>query len=156
LDWIARLIYGALVWKERQRAKRVIGPERIQGPEGNKEHLELGARGETLVYWYLRAAGYKMIGRNRRPPRRWGELDMIGWDGNVLAFVEVKTRGREDTGPPETTVSRQQRKRIIHSAREYMKRLKRKPRAFRFDVAGVVWDPEAGYKVQVVKDAYRF
>lgn len=155
MDWFARMIYGALVWKERQRAKAGQEPGRNRDPEGKKEHLKTGSRGETLAYWYLRQAGYVIIARNRRPHFRRGELDMIGWDGSILAFIEVKTRTGEQAGPPETAVSRRQQKRIIHSAQEYMKRLKRKPLGYRFDIAGVRWDPAAGYKVHVVKDAYK-
>jgi putative endonuclease len=155
LDWIACLIYGALVWKERRRAKPGSGPGQTRGPKGKKEHLKVGSRGETLVYWHLRQAGYVIIARNRRPRRRLGELDMIGWDGPVLAFIEVKTRSGEEAGPPQGTVGRRQQQRIVHSAREYMKRLTRKPQAYRFDIAGVLWDPVAGFKVQVVKDAFK-
>ncbi len=155
MGWFARLIYRALVWKERQRAKRGQAPGQIRGTKGKKGHLEIGARGETLVYWYLRQAGYVIIARNRRPHPRWGELDMIGWDGPVLAFIEVKTRTGDEAGPPEAAVSRRQQERIIHGAREYMKRLKRKPQGYRFDIAGVLWDPMAGYKIHVIKDAFK-
>ncbi len=153
--WFARIIYGALIWKERRRARRGSGPGQGRGLEGKTEHLAMGARGETLVYWYLRQAGYVIIARNRRPRPRAGELDMIGWDGPVLAFIEVKTRSGEAGGPPEAAVNRRQRERIIHSAREYLKRMKRKPQGYRFDIAGVLWDRAAGYKVHVVKDAFK-
>ncbi len=155
MDWIARLIYGALVWKERRLARRGSGPGPAAGAADKGEHLTIGARGETLVYWHLRRAGYVITARNRRPRRDRGELDIIGWDGPVLAFIEVKTRRGEEGGPPESVVSRRQRERIIRSAREYMKRLRRKPQAYRFDVAGVLWDPAAGFKVHVVKDAFK-
>lgn len=151
LDWIARLVHGTLVWKERQRARRGSGP----GLDGKPEASDLGARGERLVYWHLRKAGYVIVGRNRRPRRRRGELDMVGWDGGVLAFIEVKTRGSEEAGPAETAVSRRQRQRIIAGAREYIERLKQPPAAYRFDIAGVHWDPVAGYQVRVIKDAYQ-
>jgi putative endonuclease len=148
-------MYGALVWKERQRAKASWGLQKSRWPEGKNEHLRLGARGETLAYWYLRQAGYIIVARNRRPRAQSGELDMIGWDGPVLAFIEVKTRTGEEAGPPEAAVTRWQQKRIIRSAHEYMKRMKRKPPGYRFDVVGVRWDPLSGYKAHVNKDFYR-
>ena len=155
MDWVARLIYGGLVWKERQRAKRRGGPGQTRRQESKPEHLTIGARGETLVYWHLRRAGYVITARNRRPRRHLGELDMIGWDGPVLAFIEVKTRSGEEAGSPQAAVGHRQQQRIIHSAQEYMRRLKRKPQAYRFDIAGVLWDPVAGFKVHVVKDAFK-
>ena len=93
--------------------------------------------------------------RNRRPHSRSGELDMVGWDGPVLAFVEVKTRTGEEAGPPEMALGHDQQRRIVKSAQEYMRRLKRKPLSYRFDIASVLWDSAMGYRVRVIKDAFR-
>jgi len=157
LDWVAHLVYRSLVWRERRRAG-AAGNGRLGEREPDKaktHHLKVGARGETLAYWYLRHAGYIIIARNRRPHGRRGELDMVGWDGPVLAFVEVKTRTGEAAGPPETAVGYEQQKRIVKSAWEYMRRLKRKPAGYRFDVASVLWDPARGFQVRVIKDAFK-
>jgi len=148
MNLFARLIYRALVWKERQRARRA-------SPTGKAAHLETGARGETLAYWYLRQAGYTMVARNRRARAGAGELDLIGWDGPILAFVEVKTRTSAEAGPPEAAVSRAKQKRIAKAAHEYLRRLERKPVNYRFDIVSVFWDPEAGYQVRVIKDAFK-
>jgi len=96
-----------------------------------------------------------MVARNRRPRQRSGELDLVGWDGPVLAFIEVKTRTGDEAGPPESAVSLRQQKRIVKSAQEYMKRLKPRPAGYRFDIASVLWNPAAGYQVRVVKDAFK-
>src|SRR5208282_3517134 len=53
-----------------------------------------GVRGETYAYWYLRRHGYVLVARNYTSPGLKGEIDMVGYDGPVLAFVEVKTRTR--------------------------------------------------------------
>lgn len=117
--------------------------------------MKVGARGETLAYWHLRRAGYMIVARNRRPQSRWGELDMVGWDGPVLAFIEVKTRTSEQAGPPEAAVTFRQQGRIVKSAQEYMRQLKRRPAGYRFDIASVLWHPSAGYQVRVIKDAFK-
>jgi len=155
LDWTARLVYGALVWREKGRAKTAGRGGQAGDPGSGSQHLKVGARGETLAYWHLRRAGYVIVARNRRPHPRSGELDMVGWDGPVLAFIEVKTRTGKEAGPPESAVSFQQQGRIVKSAQEYMRRLKRRPAAYRFDIASVLWDPAAGYQVRVVKDAFK-
>ena len=36
--------------------------------------------------------GYVMVARNYRSPRSRSELDLVGWDGDTLCFIEVKTR----------------------------------------------------------------
>src|SRR5208283_3112143 len=101
---LAQLMYQALVWKERQRAR--FASHATPGASSEAEHLKTGARGETLAYWYLRQAGYTIVARNRRARSGAGEIDLIGWDGPVLSFVEVKTRTTEAAGPPETAVSK--------------------------------------------------
>jgi putative endonuclease len=144
-------MYRALVWKERQRAQ--LARRSAQKPRRPTEHLETGERGETLAYWYLRQAGYSIVARNRRAHA--GELDLVGWDGPVLAFVEVKTRSSAEAGPPEAAVSRNKQKRIAKSAKEYLRRLARRPVSYRFDIISVSWDSEAGYQVRLIKDAFK-
>ncbi len=56
------------------------------------EHLRTGSRGEEDAYFELRKLGYVMVARNFRSPRCHGEIDLIGWEGDVLCFIEVKTR----------------------------------------------------------------
>jgi len=50
-----------------------------------------GVRGETYAYWYLRRRGYVFLARNYTLPGIKGEIDLVGYDGSVLAFIEVKT-----------------------------------------------------------------
>src|ERR1700735_1717543 len=54
--------------------------------------LRTGVRGETYAYWFLRRRGYILIARNYTLPGCKGEIDIVGYDGETLAFVEVKTR----------------------------------------------------------------
>jgi Uncharacterised protein family UPF0102 len=60
----------------------------------------MGVRGETFAYWYLRRHGYVIVCRNFRAPGVKGEIDLVGFDGPVLAFVEVKTRTSKPDAPP--------------------------------------------------------
>jgi putative endonuclease len=50
----------------------------------------LGAAGERLAAQHLERRGFRILERNYRT--RWGELDIVAFDGRVLAFCEVKTR----------------------------------------------------------------
>src|SRR5579862_3793937 len=59
-----------------------------------------GIRGETYAYWYLRRHGYIVVARNYMRSGVKGEIDMVGYDGSVLAFVEVKTRAAAEPGKP--------------------------------------------------------
>ena len=53
--------------------------------------LRTGVRGETYAYWYLRRHGYVLVARNYMLPEMKGEIDLVGFDGPVLAFVEEDT-----------------------------------------------------------------
>jgi Holliday junction resolvase-like predicted endonuclease len=62
-------------------------------PEAQElEALQTGVRGETYAYWYLRRLGHIFGARNYMPEHAKGALDLIGFDGDTLAFVEVRTR----------------------------------------------------------------
>jgi putative endonuclease len=49
-----------------------------------------GRRAETLAAWWLRLAGWTILGRRVRTPV--GEVDLVARRGRILAFVEVKAR----------------------------------------------------------------
>jgi putative endonuclease len=155
MAWFARMIYGALVWKERQRASKARKSPAQNDSEPQDRHIETGERGETLAYWYLRRSGYTIVARNLRLRSGSGELDLVGWDGPVLAFVEVKTRTSAAAGQPEDAVTREQRRRIRRAALDYLRRLGPKPVNYRFDIASIFWDPAQGYQVRLVKDAFK-
>jgi len=153
MSLLARFMYRALVWKERQRASRAASLQSQSLVEA--EHPDLGARGETLAYWYLRQAGYTVVARNWRARSGAGELDLVGWEGPILAFVEVKTRTSLAAGPPEEAVSPNKQTRVIRAAKEYLRQLRRKPGSCRFDVVSVSLHPQEGLQVRLIKDAFK-
>lgn len=73
-------------------------------------HTSLGRRGEEAVRRYLEGKGYRLADRNFR--RRGGELDLIMWDGDVLAVIEVKTRLNLTFGYPVEAVTKEKQRRI--------------------------------------------
>ena len=154
MSLFAKAMYRALVWKERQRALRGEQSDKKGRASGRAAHLVTGERGETLAYWHLRQEGYTIVARNRRARSGAGEVDLIGWDGPTLAFVEVKTRTTEVTGPPELAVSRAKQKRIAKAAYDYLRRLRKKPESYRFDIVSVFWDQAAGLRVRLIKNAF--
>jgi putative endonuclease len=46
----------------------------------------LGKHGETLAAEHLIRLGYEIVERNYRT--RWGELDIVAFDGTTLAFCD--------------------------------------------------------------------
>ena len=107
----------------------------------------IGQRGEEAAFFYLRRRGYVMVARNFRSPRHHGEIDLIAWDGDVLCFVEVKTRTTRDVKPAEAAVDRAKRRALRKVAKDYLQSLPRRnfpsPPPWRFDVLTVYYDRPA-------------
>jgi putative endonuclease len=56
----------------------------------------LGSRAESAAAEYLKLIGYEVVGRNWRTPMC--EIDIIAKKGDVIYFVEVKFRSRDNQG----------------------------------------------------------
>lgn len=61
-------------------------------------NIVLGKRGEDLAVEFLQKKGLQILERNWRC--MYGELDIVAKDGEVLVFVEVKTRSSVSCGHP--------------------------------------------------------
>ncbi|MBI3933361.1 MAG: YraN family protein [Acidobacteria bacterium] len=113
-----------------------------------------GRAGEEAAYWHLRQRGFIMVDRNYRPEGMRGEIDLIGWDGDTLVFIEVKTRQSSAVRAPEAAVDREKEAHVIAAAREYRRRAHRAAAPYRFDVVSVEISPE-GNKLEHFRDAFR-
>jgi len=98
-----------------------------------------GVRGETYAYWYLRRHGYVLVARNFRSPSVKGEIDLVGYDGKVLAFVEVKTRvaGDREMPSPEAAVNAEKRHALARMARQFLRARRAESAPYRFDVLAI-------------------
>lgn len=122
--------------------------------EEHRERRRTGVRGETFAYWYLRRHGYTVVGRNYCVPQRRGEIDLIGWDGDVLAFVEVKTRTTASGGPPEQAVDADKQQVLLSMARDYLLRRQLGEVSYRFDVLALEAKAGAAPVVRLHKGAF--
>src|SRR6059058_4124398 len=104
---------------------------------GKPDRALRGEVGEKLAARYLRKHGYKILYRNFRG-RTGGEIDIICRNGDVLVFIEVKTRTREDFGRPLDAVDRDKRKRIARGGLAWLRLLDDPDILFRFDVVEVI------------------
>jgi putative endonuclease len=101
----------------------------------------LGQSGEEAACEHLRRSGYDILDRNYRT--RWGELDIVAFDGAVLVFCEVKTRrlpcGR---GQPLEAVGAAKRAQLRKMAARWLVERRERPYAdeLRFDAIGVTVD----------------
>ncbi len=111
-----------------------------------------GVSGETQAYHFLRGSGYKVVARNYR--RRFGEIDLVAWDRDVLAFVEVKYRTRGEHGRPEEAVTPSKQRQICRVAREYRTRHRLHDINYRFDIVAIQESATQG-KARLIKDAFK-
>ena len=77
-----------------------------------------GRDSEAEAARYLRRSGYRIVARNYRTP--FGEIDLVAYDGSVLAFIEVKARRNERFGAPQTAVTADKRRRLTRVALAYL------------------------------------
>ncbi|MFQ5926230.1 MAG: YraN family protein [Terriglobia bacterium] len=147
----ARLMFGALNYFA---ARGGLCAQEPDGAEGQPRARRTGIRGETFAYWFLRRHGYLLVRRNYRVPNRHGEIDLIGWDGSVLAFIEVKTRISEGPLPPEAALTAEKRKELRAMAREYLRRRHLQPASYRFDLVAIVAPPGCVPTVRLHKGVF--
>lgn len=106
---------------------------------GSAPHLALGIRGEEAAFFYLRRQGYVITARSWRSHRYAGDIDLIGWEGGCLCFIEVKTRTTRDVASAESAVDERKRKTLRKIARHYLRQLPA-PAAVRFDVLAIYFE----------------
>ncbi len=149
----SRIIFGIVRWASRKglrEEREVVGGEDSASDElDDAEELENamrmaarqeGIRGETYAYWYLRRAGYVFIARNFSPRAAKGEIDLIGYDGETLAFVEVRTRTVRDgdlSGLPELSVTTDKQRLVVRTALRFLGERHVKECPCRFDVVAI-------------------
>ena len=114
-----------------------------------------GVRGETYAYWYLRRKGYVMIARNFTYRGLKGEIDLVGYDGATIAFVEGKTRTsfREEFGLPEDTVTAGKQRHLSRMARPFVREYRAAGAPFRFDILAIEALPSRRPVVRLPKGA---
>ena len=103
---------------------------------------QLGRLGEQLAAEHLIRRGFEIVERNYRT--RWGELDIVAFDGRTLAFCEVKTRRLSGSGrDPLESVHAVKRSRVRKMAGRWLIERTDRPYAekVRFDAIGVTLDP---------------
>ena len=89
-----------------------------------------GVAAEELAARYLATQGLRVIGRNYRC--RFGEIDLIAKDGEVLVFVEVRLRRSVRFGGALASITHAKQKKLIATARYYLSGLRDVP-SCRFD-----------------------
>ncbi|MCC6355053.1 MAG: YraN family protein [Verrucomicrobiae bacterium] len=111
-----------------------------------------GSFGERAAAAFLRTRGYRIL--TRRFAAGGGEIDLVCRHGEVLAFVEVKARSRDDFGRPAEAVTAKKRRRIAKAALAYLQLLGNPAVYFRFDIVEVFLQPGAMPRFGLIPNAF--
>ena len=150
---ISRCIFQLVHWAARKGLRDDHDDSVTQRKHAARR---IGIRGETYAYWYLRRHGYIFVARNYTPRGTKGELDLVGYDGEILAFVEVRTRTlREElTALPELSVTTDKQRALIRTAQRFLAERHVSNRPCRFDVFAIDNQPGHFPEVRLHKDAF--
>jgi putative endonuclease len=115
---------------------------------------EKGEFGEELAVRHLERNGYRVIERNWHAGKA-GEMDIIAYDGPVLAFVEVKARFNDTYGEPQSAITRHKQAQMARVAKMYLykKELYGKVDC-RFDVVAITFADNQPL-IELIRDAFR-
>jgi putative endonuclease len=149
----SQLMFHAVHWAARRGLREDAN---FSGNEKKHEARRTGVRGETYAYWYLRRHGYVFVARNYTPRGIKGELDLVGYDGKTLAFVEVRTRTIRDDLPalPELSVTREKQHLVVRTAQRFLAERHVGECPCRFDVMAIDNCPGQPPVVRLHKDAF--
>ena len=95
------------------------------------EKQAIGYKAEEKALSFLKERGLTVVERNFRC--RFGEIDLIMQDNEVLVFVEVRKRKNLGFGGAAASVSYAKQQRLVKTARFYLLGSHRVP-SCRFDV----------------------
>ena len=99
---------GGLDWLARKRGREQSLPA----------HLLTGIEGEEAAYFHLRRKNYVVVARRWSGGNLPGDIDLIAWQGQLLCFIEVKTRTARDRSPAEIAVDSHKRHVLRRLARQ--------------------------------------
>lgn len=113
-----------------------------------------GEFGEELAVQHLKQNGYRVIERNWHAGKA-GEIDIIAYDGPVLAFIEVKARFSDAYGEPQSAITRRKQAQMARVAKMYLykKELYGKVDC-RFDVVAIKLADNQP-RIELIRDAFR-
>lgn len=113
------------------------------------EKRVVGDDAERIAEQYLHEQGLKTVARNYQC--RFGEIDLIMQDGEVLVFAEVRYRASKDFGGAAASIHVAKQRRIIAAASHYIAAI-RQPPPCRFDA--ILLNKLHANNVEWLKDAF--
>jgi putative endonuclease len=115
-------------------------------------HLKTGRLGERIACRYLMRRGFDILAR--RFSTSAGEIDLVAFEGELLVFLEVKTRASTEYGDPFEFVDWQKQQKFRRAAEEFIARYDLGQYAYRFDIVSVVAPGKKCETVALYRNAF--
>jgi putative endonuclease len=107
-----------------------------------------GLAAETMAATFLTERGLTLIARNYHC--RFGEIDLVMKEGNVLIFVEVRLRSHSTFGSAASSINYKKQQKLILAAQHYLQQ--NGEQACRFDVIAMPKVNEAS--IEWIRNAF--
>lgn len=111
----------------------------------------IGPKGEEVAARFLTHQGYSIVGRNIY--FRFAEIDIVAKKGDVIIFVEVKTRKSMQYGLPREAVTKRKQEHIKAAAQAYLANMESWSGLCRFDVIEV-WYGQGRWHIEHIQNAF--
>ncbi len=99
------------------------------------KHSKIGIKGEQIAAGYLLNKGYIILHNNWRSGKK--EIDIIAMKGDIVVFVEIKTRSNYDFGFPEEAVTKKKQG-FLKAAAAYFMQINPKYLNMQFDIISIL------------------
>lgn len=111
----------------------------------------VGIEGEAVARRFLEGLGFRIVEENFACPL--GEIDLIAKDGEILVFVEVKSRRSARFGGPAEAVHARKQQQIVRVAEAYLRERRLKVPC-RVDVVAVEFSPHGSEpRIELIRNA---
>ena len=115
------------------------------------KHNILGTEGEALAVKWLADRGFTVLHQNWR--HSYYEVDVIAALGNVLHFIEVKTRRNKKFGEPEESVDNKKIANLMKAGEEFQYQFPQWKRV-QYDVLSITIEPNGVANYFFIEDVY--
>ncbi len=123
---------------QRNMMKRNLELEKGSASQKN------GAKGERRAVLYLRMHGYRILERNYLFGHK--EIDIIARKGDVIAFIEVKSRSGKQGIPGAMSVTESKKRNIVTAAKAYAAQKGIEKKVLRFDIIEADLDERSPFR----------
>ena len=114
----------------------------------------IGEFGESLARDYLISKGYRILNMNYR--NRFGEIDIVCMNKDLLIFCEIESRYSNSFGFPIESVTYYKQNQIIKLSKLYSMSKKYFDYNIRYDIIEIIFNNlNSSYIINHIEDAFR-